>query len=332
MEKQAVTIYDVAERAGVSMATVSRVVNGNANVRPSTRKKVLKVIEDLDYRPNAVARGLASKRTTTVGVIMPSINNTFFNNLATGINDIAMMYHYDILLATFEPEDNHDVTVFNSLLSKQVDGIIYLGYELSEELRVEFERTTKPIVLAGTTLNHPNIASVNIDHEAMSYEASHYLMERNKQTALVTGPLVHHINGHEILKGYQQAIQDQGLEYKESLIFESYYTLEAGEKLADRLLQSGATAAFVTDDLLAASIVNALLDRQVNIPESFEVISSSNTIYTELTRPKISSIQHPLYDTGAVAMRLLTKMMTKEPVDHMNILLPHTLKLKESTK
>lgn len=332
MEKQAVTIYDVAERAGVSMATVSRVVNGNANVRPSTRKKVLKIIEELDYRPNAVARGLASKKTTTVGIIMPSINNTFFANLATGINDIAMMYHYDILVSTFEPEDNHDVTVFNSLLAKQVDGIIYLGYELSESLRIEFERSTKPIVLAGTTLNHHHIASVNINHQAMTYDACHYLMQRNEKTALVTGPLVNHINGHEILRGYKQALNDLNLPYSEGLVFESYYTLEAAEKIVDRIVQSGATAAFVTDDLLAAGILNALLDRNIRIPEDFEIISSANMIYTELTRPKISSIQHPLYDTGAVAMRLLTKMMTNEPVEDKNILLPYSLKLKQSTK
>ena len=99
MEKQTITIYDVAREAGVSMATVSRVVNGNPNVKPSTRKKVSEVIERLDYRPNAVARGLASKKTTTVGVIIPNVTNVFFSSLARGIDDIASMYKYNIILA-----------------------------------------------------------------------------------------------------------------------------------------------------------------------------------------------------------------------------------------
>ena len=97
MEKQTITIYDVAREANVSMATVSRVVNGNPNVKPATRKKVLEVIDRLDYRPNAVARGLASKKTTTVGVIIPDVSNMFFASLARGIDDVATMYKYNIM-------------------------------------------------------------------------------------------------------------------------------------------------------------------------------------------------------------------------------------------
>ena len=103
-----VTIYDVAREAGVSMATVSRVVNGNKNVKENTRKKVLEVIERLDYRPNAVARGLASKKTTTVGVVIPNITNSYFSTLAKGIDDIAEMYKYNIVLANSDEDDDKD--------------------------------------------------------------------------------------------------------------------------------------------------------------------------------------------------------------------------------
>ena len=116
MEKQTITIYDVAREAGVSMATVSRVVNGNPNVKPSTRKKVSEVIERLDYRPNAVARGLASKKTTTVGVIIPNITNVFFSALARGIDDIAAMYKYDIILANADESVDKEMNVFNNFI------------------------------------------------------------------------------------------------------------------------------------------------------------------------------------------------------------------------
>ena len=105
-----ITIYDVASEANVSMATVSRVVNGNPNVKPATRKKVLDVIERLDYRPNAVARGLASKKTTTVGVIIPDISNIFYAELARGIEDIATMYRYNIILSNSDQQEDKEVT------------------------------------------------------------------------------------------------------------------------------------------------------------------------------------------------------------------------------
>lgn len=332
MEKQTITIYDVAEQAGVSMATVSRVVNGNPNVKAATRKKVMKVIEELDYRPNAVARGLASKRTTTVGVILPDLNNAFFASLSTGINDIASMYHYDILLATAEGEKGKEVSVFQSMLVKQVDGIIYLGHELSPALRQEIERTTTPVVLAGTSMEDGQCASVNIDHTRAVYDAVIHLAARNQKIALVTGPLTEHINGHEVLAGYKLALQEKQLTYSEALIFESHYTLEAGYKLAERLMDSGATAVFVADDMLAVGILNGLQDKGYQVPKDMEILSANNTIYTEMVRPKISSIQHPLYDIGAVAMRLLTKMMNNEEVEERNIILPYSLRLKASTK
>ena len=145
-----VTIYDVAREAGVSMATVSRVVNGNKNVKENTRKKVLEVIERLDYRPNAVARGLASKKTTTVGVVIPNIANAYYATLAKGIDDIAEMYKYNIILANSDENDDKEINVVNTLFSKQVDGIIFMGYHLTDKIRAEFSRSRTPIVLAGT--------------------------------------------------------------------------------------------------------------------------------------------------------------------------------------
>ena len=150
MEKQTITIYDVAREANVSMATVSRVVNGNPNVKPATRKRVLDVIDELDYRPNAVARGLASKKTTTVGVIIPDVTNLYFASLARGIDDIATMYKYNIILANSDQNNHKEIQVLNTLLSKQVDGILYMGNHLTPELRTEIIRSKTPIVLAVT--------------------------------------------------------------------------------------------------------------------------------------------------------------------------------------
>ena len=201
---ETITIYDVAREAGVSMATVSRVVNGNKNVKENTRKKVLEVIDRLDYRPNAVARGLASKKTTTVGVVIPNIANSYFATLAKGIDDIASMYKYNIVLASSDENDDHEVAVINSLFAKQVDGIIFMGYHLTEKIRAEFSRTRTPIVLAGTVDLENQLPSVNIDYKVSVEDAVAQLAKNNEKVAFVSGPLIDDINGKLRLVGYNQ--------------------------------------------------------------------------------------------------------------------------------
>ena len=333
MDKQTITIYDVAREASVSMATVSRVVNGNANVKPATRKKVLDVIEKLDYRPNAVARGLASKKTTTVGVIVPDVTNMYFASLARGIDDVATMYKYNIILTNSDSNSEKEIKVLNTLLSKQVDGIVFMGNEITDKLREEFKRTKTPIVLAGSVDEEDLNPSGNIDYVAAVQEEVKNLIDRgNKRVAFVCGPLEQAINGKFRLKGYKQALKSAGIPYDEKLVFETDDTYKTGTLLQPALMAVNATAAMVTDDELAAGIMNGMSDADVKVPDNFEIITSNDTKLTEMVRPKMSSITQPLYDIGAVAMRLLTKLMHNEPVDDKNVLLPYGLMKRESTK
>ena len=333
MDKQTITIYDVAREADVSMATVSRVVNGNPNVKPATRKKVLEVIERLDYRPNAVARGLASKKTTTVGVIIPDVSNMFFASLARGIDDIATMYKYNIILANSDGDNLKEVHVLNNLLAKQVDGIIFMGHHITDEIRGEFSRSKTPVVLAGSIDPDNQVGSVNIDYQAATKEAVQILVKNgHKDIAFVSGALIDPINGHARLGGYKQALEEAGIAYNEGLIFEAPYSFRDGLRLVERLRNSGATAAFISDDELAVGIVDGLLDAGVKVPEEFEIITSNNSLLTDVVRPKLTTITQPLYDMGAVAMRLLTKLMNKEEVEQKTIILPFGISEKGSTK
>ena len=327
-----VTIYDVAREAGVSMATVSRVVNGNKNVKENTRKKVLEVIDRLDYRPNAVARGLASKRTTTVGVVIPDITNTYFATLAKGIDDIAEMYKYNIVLANSDEDDEKEVDVVNTLFSKQVDGVIFMGYHLTEKIRSEFSRSRTPVVLAGTVDVEHQLPSVNIDYKNAIADAVRHLLKRNKKIAFVSGPLVDDINGKVRLAGYKDALKEAGVNYSEGLVFESKYRYDDGYALAERLVSSKATAAVVTGDELTAGLLNGLADHGVSVPEDFEVITSDDSQIARFTRPNLTTIAQPLYDLGAISMRMLTKIMHKEELEEREVLLPHGLKVRKSTR
>ena len=332
MDNETITIYDVAREAAVSMATVSRVVNGNQNVKEATRRKVLDVIERLDYRPNAMARGLASKKTTTVGVVIPDISNSYFASLARGIDDIATMYKYNIVIANSDGDDDKEINVVNTLLAKQVDGLVFLAHDLSDKIRAEFSRTRTPIVLAGAVDHESQIPSVNIDYKQATKDVTLELAKNNQKIALVAGPMVNAINGKERLIGYQAALSESGQTFSEGLVFETNYSFNDGMKLAERVKASGATAAVVTDDEVAVGLLNGLVNNGVNVPEDFEIITANNSVITEFTRPTLSSIEQPLYDLGAVSMRLLTKMMHKEEVDEKRVILPHGIVKRGSTK
>ncbi|MCC5801638.1 catabolite control protein A [Rossellomorea vietnamensis] len=330
-----VTIYDVAREANVSMATVSRVVNGNPNVKPATRKKVLEVIDRLGYRPNAVARGLASKKTTTVGVIIPDISNIFYAELARGIEDIATMYKYNIILSNSDQNTEKELHLLNTMLGKQVDGILFLGGHISEEHVQEFERSPVPIVLAGAVEETNKVPSVNIDYKAASFDAVSDLLEKgHKRIGFVSGPFHDTINMKFKLEGYREALAKAGVEYSDDLVVEGEYTydsgLEAWQKFSE--LSDKPTAIFVGNDETALGVVHGAQDQNVSIPEEVEVISFDNTRLALMVRPQLTSVVQPLYDIGAVAMRLLTKYMNKETVDESTVVLPHRLEHRNSTK
>lgn len=336
MKKQAVTIYDVAREADVSMATVSRVVNGNVNVKPSTREKVLKVIEELDYRPNAVARGLASKKTTTVGVIIPDITNQYFSSFALGIDDIASMYKYNIIMGN--ADSGREEKVIDDILSRQVDGLIYLGHTITDRIRSEFAHSKTPIVLAGMVDPQKQIPSVHIDYEAAVFECVNLLFERGYRKVAYASMVEYQEAGqYSRFSGYVKALEAQGQSLDDSLIFtakDSRY--RSGAEIAEALRHSEADACMVIGDELASSVVNHLQDNGVKVPENFGVVSSNNSIVTEIVHPQLTTIAPPLYDIGAVAMRLLTKLMgeSAEQEEGLSLenVLPYKMIVRDSTK
>ena len=335
MEKQSVTIYTVAREARVSMATVSRVVNGNPNVKPETRQKVLDVIKQLNYRPNAVARGLASKKTTTVGVVIPNITDPYFAELALGIDDVASMYKYNIILTNSDSDDEKILKVVRSLLAKQVDGLIFMGHDVSDDLRNEFESTNTPVVVAGSVVNDDALPSVRINYQAAAKEATEFLLKHgDQQIAYITGPLRYSINGEDRLNGYKEALANNNVAFNESLVIETDGSYQAGYAKAQEVIEKGLKAAYVTDDSLAAGLLNGLTDAGISVPDDFELISSNDTNYTKVVRPTITSITQPLYDLGAISMRLLTKLMDGDDSNdnEKNVILDHGFIERQSTR
>ena len=329
-----VTIYDVAREASVSMATVSRVVNGNPNVKPATRQKVLRTIEELGYRPNAVARGLASKKTTTVGVIIPDISNIFFSELARGIDDIANMYKYNIILGNSDQNIDKEIKLINTMLEKQVDGIVYMGGRIKEEHLKEFKTSPVPIVLAATVEATKSTASVNIDYEQAGYEATKLLIDNgHKHPAFVMG---HNETATNELKynGFVQALKETGQALNEDYVYQGDLTYNCGIQAVEKLLKldQKPTAIFASADEVALGVIHAIQDAGLSVPGDIEVVGFDNTRLAKMVRPTLSTVVQPMYDIGAVAMRLLTKYMNKEEVEESNVILPHQIIKRSSTK
>lgn len=332
-EKKNATIYDVAAAVGVSLATVSRVVNGSENVRPATRDKVLAAIKDLGYRPNAVARGLASKKTTTVGVVMPDMTNLFFSELTRGIDDVAHMYQYDVLLTNTDDDPERALTAIRNLADKQIDGLIFMGSQLSDKVLAAIRATGIPVVLAGSVDKDRQLPSVNIDYKmAFSEVTERFLKSGYDRVALVTGSADRAIDVDYRRAGYEAALLEAGKKLDEELVFSGARSYEDGLTLAKVIRDAGANAALVYDDEVALGVLNGLQDEGLKVPDDFEIVSANNTTFTLVARPELSSIDQPKYDIGAVAMRMLTKLMDKQDLGEEQILLPYTMVNRSSTK
>lgn len=327
-----VTIYDVAREAKVSMATVSRVVNGNPNVKPATRDRVNEVIKRLNYRPNAVARGLASKKTTTVGVIIPDISNVYYSELAHGLEDIATMYKYQTIISNSDNDAQKEQEIFNNLLSKQVDGIIFLGGTLSKETTNIIKTSSVPVVVSGTHDLDASLPAVNIDYVNASKEITEkFVQDGVKKFAFVGGGYSEKAQV-DILEGMKSVLSANNIKLNDASVYIGQEQYLDGEKAYEAIKSQNPEVIMCISDEQAIGIVHAAQDDGKDIPNELQVISFNNTRLVKMVRPKLSSVMQPLYDIGAVGMRLLTKYMNDEQIEESKVTLPYSIVYRGTTK
>ena len=328
MSRLSLTIYDVAREAKVSMATVSRVINGTAVVKDETKKRVQDAIARLGYRPNAVARGLASKRVT-IGVIVPDVSAAFVAEMVRGIEDIATMYDYHMILVNSDAQVDREVSLVGTMWEKQVDGIIYMTNVLSQKEIDAFEEAQISVVLCSTEDPERRIPSVNIDNYRAGKDAVNFLLEKQcKKIAFVTTEEGESVVADRRLQGAQSRVRDQELH----VIRMSQGRYEVAldiirEYLKDHKLD-GVVAA---SDELGLATIHAAQDIGLTVPGDVKVIAFDNTRLANMVRPEMTVIAQPMYDFGAVSMRLLTKLLQDEPVDNYSVTLLHNIVERKST-
>ncbi|MDR0899798.1 MAG: LacI family transcriptional regulator, partial [Lactobacillaceae bacterium] len=302
------TIYDVAREAGVSLATVSRVINNTNSVKEATRLKVQDVIKKLDYHPNSLAKGLATSKSTTIGLIMPNLTDLFTAELAQGVDAVAKMYSYSVVASiTANNENLGKNDALQSLLEKQVDGIIYMDDNPSLTTINELKATSVPVVFTGTHTGESQFASVSIDYEQAVQQAVEILKPgtKNQKIVLVAKNANTPVTGIEV-EGFKKSLPECEVFYGDEY--------SDGYELGKKFIEQGIEAAVVMQDEVAAGIANYMVDNSIAVPNDFQLITSDDTKITQYTRPALSSITQPKFDIGAVAMRLLTKLLEEEEV------------------
>ena len=327
------TIYDVAGQAKVSLATVSRVLNNPEKVNEETRKRVLAVIKELGYRPNAIARGLASRKTTTVGVIVSDITRASVSQMLGGIMDIARQYDYSIKIFSMAEEKSID-DFARKVISEQVDGIIFLNDELEHKqigtLKQYFADSDIPIVLANTVFENDDIPTINIDFKKASYEITKEMISRGKKDIYLFSTVRKYAVNSLKEQGYIEAMEEAGLEPR---VFRTsgdpdINTLHFNEFFSNHKVDG----VLAVRDSIAVSFINVAELAGRNVGQDILVVGFQNTKYAKLSRPTLTCIDMPVYDLGAYSMKQLTKFMKHEEVEQKDVVLDYSLIYRESMK
>lgn len=304
--KDRVTIYEVAKNAGVSLATVSRVINNQSNVTPETKRRVEETIKKLGYRPNALAQGLATSRTTNIGIVIPDTNYVHITNLLSGMIDIGKIYGYQTTLFVTKYSSDEAKDVISKLITSHVDGAIIFDDQLGEEDIHSIESYNVPTIIIGNKMKGEKLGCISLNFEtAFKQVLNDYLSD--KQVTLLHVPTqgklidtLQVIASNTIKPENLQTISCSDSYHEVYSYFVDYFkSVKHGYFICPR-------------SSLACAVQNAAIDVGLKIPEDVEILSVIGTKYSIIARPTISSLELDMYEVGSIAMRMLTKLLKGE--------------------
>lgn len=330
----AASIKDVAKEAGVSIATVSRVLNDVDVVNEETKKKVLEAINKLGYRPNIVARSLKTQKTRTIGIIIPDISSQFYPEIVRGAEDVANIYNYNIMLCNTDLDPEKEIEYLRVLKEKMVDGVLYMSTSLEPNILELINQLELPMVLVETTSREGDIPSVTIDNEKAAFDGVDYLIRKgNKRIAYIgTHEDAEHASALRYI-GYKKALEQNNIELNEKIVYFGGLKAQDGYEGMNNILQSESLdAVFCAGDEIAMGAINALRDKDVKVPEEVDVIGFDNIYSASVFYPKLTTIAQPMYDMGSVGMRMLIKIINKQELELKNYVLDHELVERNSCK
>ncbi|WJQ05929.1 LacI family DNA-binding transcriptional regulator [Geobacillus stearothermophilus] len=325
------SIKDVAKRANVSTATVSRVLRNAGNVTEETKQRVLEAIEALNYQPNVLGRYLRRMETETVLVIVPDITNPFFSKVLRGIEAVALEHGYQVLLGDTQNDVRLEEQYLNLLPQRQVDGMIFLTARIRKELVEEMARQF-PIVLACEYLEGADIPTVSIDNISSARKATEHLIGLgHRRIAHLSGPM-DVILSRDRLRGYHQALVQHEIDADPALVQEGDFTYESGYSLTLKLLalENPPTAIFAANDEMAIGAIKAVRHRGGRVPYDVAIVGFDDIQMASIFEPAVTTIAQPMFEIGEQAMKLMLQLIEGSGVERRQFVLPDRLVIRDS--
>lgn len=332
------TIKDLAKQAGVSVTTVSRALNGYSDVSEETRKKIKRVAEELNYRPNAAARSLVTRKTNTIGVILSEISrdgakDSLAFEILCGINDRAVELDYDILLLSTNPKKQLSKSYADLCKERNVDGAILSGLRVNDPyLHEVLQDTSFPCVLIDIPVAEQNVGHVTTDNVRGAHTAVQHLLRLGHRHIAM-------INGHdeasvsrERLEGYKRALAEHGAAFREDLVYNGGFKEEGGFSAMHQILHRHpeVTAVFSASDLMVLGALRALEQIGRKVPGSMSIVGYDDIAIASYCSPPITTIRQDRYEMGYQAAQLLIDMLEQRKVSH-KIVLNSELIVRQST-
>ncbi len=326
-----VTIYDVAKEAKVSLATVSRVINGLEIVREDTRLRVNEAIEKLGYKPNAIAQGLALQKTTTIALVVPEASFSYTGQIINGLLDVAKIYKYNIMLHTVSEGIVEIGEIIDTIIKSRVDGVVIYNDKLIYDELKALTNYQFPIVLIGNKLSTNNICSVYVDLEKAVYELVSEYLDKGKGDIAIVQDRKNKYMIEQLIKGATTAYERRGLVFEQYIEIPQEYR-SSYQYLKEYFKTRRHDLVIAYRDSQALAVANAAAENDIKVPEELEIVCIIDSKYNSMVRPQLSSFTFPSYDLGAVSMRVMTKMLKQDNFDDREIELSYLFTPRQTTK
>ena len=336
MKKPNLTINDIAKALGISKSTVSRALRDAHDINPETRKKVMEYAEKHDYHPDFLAKSLRSRKTKTIGVIVPAYNIPFYSIAICGIQDYAMKMQYNVMICHSNEHYETEIKNVDALLNANVEGIIISVSRNTEknEHITKLKKKGIPLVLFNRVIENFKAAKVVVNDYYGAFNMVNYLVKTGcKKIAHISGPnnLLLSNNRKE---GYFKALKKAGIGPSEKLIIEGDFTIESGNECTKKLLaeNSGIDAIFAVCDAVAFGAMKVLKEKGIKIPEEISVVGFTNEPMAELVEPSLTTVKQPIYEIGETASKLLFAQLKDPNLPAELCVLDTTIEVRESTR
>lgn len=345
VRRKPTTLSDIAATTGVAAMTVSRVVNGTGYVSEETRRMVMKAVEEMNYRPNGVARSLKRQRTETVGLVLGDISNPYSTQIANAVRDALSARGFNLFICISEHSAKEDIAAFDSLVDHNVDGIIVAtrSNEEGDERLKRIANRNVPLVVVGRDFRHEFVDSITADNFNGGFEATRHLIDLGHKRIAFIGASYSSRHNLKRLQGYLSALADHGLQVDERLItgrretidqVPGYSTEKIGYEGMKRLmsLPKRPTAVFARNDFTAVGAMTAIMEAGLTIPGDIAVVGFDDTPLALHTLPPLTTVRQPMLLQGQLAAGLLLRRISaKGPVETENRTLECELIVRQST-